>query len=241
MRDQIEDYWREAHLARRLRHRLHAAHRARSSSGRPAVTSSYYRENMYSPMEIEDAEYQSKPMNCPFHITMYKTAACVSYRELPLRLAELGTVYRYERSGVLHGLLRVRGFTQDDAHLFCRRTRSTTRSTRVLDFSLEILSTFGFTEFEIYLSTRPDEVRRRPTRTGRRPRTRCDDALAEARAAVQGGRGRGRVLRPEDRHQDQGLRWGARGSARRSSSTSTCPSASTSSTSARTAASTGRA
>jgi threonyl-tRNA synthetase len=110
---------------------------------------------MYSPMEIDGIEYEIKPMNCPFHIHVYKTSLR-SYKELPVRYAELGTVYRYERSGVLHGLLRVRGFTQDDAHIFCREDQIEDEILNVLDFTLFILKIFGFDHYDIYLSTRPE-------------------------------------------------------------------------------------
>ncbi|HEX6305326.1 MAG TPA: threonine--tRNA ligase, partial [Anaerolineales bacterium] len=118
----------------------------------------WYRENMYSPLDIEGQQYYLKPMNCPFHIHIYKSQLR-SYRDLPLRYAEWGTVYRYERSGVLHGLMRVRGFTQDDAHLFCRPDQMPEEIDRVLDFSLNILRAFGFKDFQAYLSTRnPDKA-----------------------------------------------------------------------------------
>lgn len=113
----------------------------------------WYRENMYSPLDIEGQQYYLKPMNCPFHIQIYRSRLR-SYRDLPLRYAEWGTVYRYERSGVLHGLMRVRGFTQDDAHLFCRPDQMPEEIDRVLDFSLNILRAFGFKDFQAYLSTR---------------------------------------------------------------------------------------
>jgi threonyl-tRNA synthetase len=113
----------------------------------------WYQENMYSPVEIEGQQYYLKPMNCPFHIQIFKSQTR-SYRDLPLRYAEWGTVYRYERSGVLHGLLRVRGFTQDDAHLFCRPDQMPEEIDRVLNFSLNILRAFGFRDFLAYLSTR---------------------------------------------------------------------------------------
>jgi len=116
----------------------------------------WFKENMYSPLEIEGQEYYLKPMNCPFHIMIYKSRLR-SYRELPLRFAEWGTVYRYERGGVLHGLLRVRGFTQDDAHLFCRPDQMPEEIDRVLNFCLFILRSFGFTDFQAYLSTRNPE------------------------------------------------------------------------------------
>jgi len=113
----------------------------------------WYRENMYAPLDIEGQQYYLKPMNCPFHVQIYKSHTH-SYRDLPLRFAEWGTVYRYERSGVLHGLLRVRGFTQDDAHLFCRPDQMPGEIDRVLHFSLNILRAFGFKDFQAYLSTR---------------------------------------------------------------------------------------
>ena len=116
----------------------------------------WYEENMYAPLEIEGQRYYLKPMNCPFHVQIYKSRLR-SYRDLPLRFAEWGTVYRYERSGVLHGLLRVRGFTQDDAHLFCRPDQMPEEIDEVLQFSLNILRAFGFKEFQAYLSTRNPE------------------------------------------------------------------------------------
>jgi threonyl-tRNA synthetase len=116
----------------------------------------WYEENMYAPLEIEGQRYYLKPMNCPFHVQIYKSRLR-SYRDLPLRFAEWGTVYRYERSGVLHGLLRVRGFTQDDAHLFCRPDQMPQEIDEVLQFSLNILRAFGFKEFQAYLSTRNPE------------------------------------------------------------------------------------
>ncbi len=113
----------------------------------------WYKENMYAPLEIEGVQYYLKPMNCPFHIQIYKSRLR-SYRDLPLRFAEWGTVYRYERSGVLHGMMRVRGFTQDDAHLFCRHDQMQEEIDRVLQFSLNLLRSFGFVDFNLYLSTR---------------------------------------------------------------------------------------
>lgn len=115
-----------------------------------------YRENMYSAIEVEGQNYYIKPMNCPFHLNIYNSKTR-SYRELPIRYAEMGTVYRYERSGVLHGLLRVRGFTQDDAHHFCRPDQMPDEIDFVLNFCLHILRSFGFTEFTAYLSTKPEK------------------------------------------------------------------------------------
>ena len=116
----------------------------------------FYQDSMYSPMDIDGQEYYIKPMNCPFHILIYKDALR-SYRDLPIRYAEWGTVYRYERGGVLHGLLRVRGFTQDDAHHFCRPDQMPEEIDFTLNFCLHILRSFGFNDFNAYLSTRPGE------------------------------------------------------------------------------------
>lgn len=116
----------------------------------------FYKDSMYAPLDIDGQEYYLKPMNCPFHVQIFKSSVR-SYRDLPLRFAEWGTVYRFERSGVLHGLTRVRGFTQDDAHLFCRPDQMPPEIDRVLDFSLSLLRDFGFTEFHLALSTRPEK------------------------------------------------------------------------------------
>jgi threonyl-tRNA synthetase len=123
----------------------------------------YYQDSMYAPMDVEGQDYYIKPMNCPYQILIYKSNIR-SYRELPLRWAELGTVYRFERSGVLHGLLRVRGFTIDDAHIICRPDQVEDEILGVYDFSLGMLRAFGFEEFAIYLSTRPDKAIGTPER-----------------------------------------------------------------------------
>jgi len=115
-----------------------------------------YRENMYSPIKIDEEEYMLKPMNCPFHVKIYQSKIR-SYKDLPLQLAELGTVYRYEKSGVLHGLTRVRGFTQDDAHIICEPGQLSTEVTKLLKSGLKMLKTFGFKDYDIYLSTRPEK------------------------------------------------------------------------------------
>jgi threonyl-tRNA synthetase len=116
----------------------------------------FYKENLYSPIKIDDEEYLLKPMNCPFHVKVYNSKIR-SYRELPLRFAELGTVYRYERSGVLHGLTRVRGFTQDDAHSICEPDQATEEVTKLVKDGVRMLKTFGFKDYEIYLSTQPEK------------------------------------------------------------------------------------
>src|SRR5271156_1930141 len=112
----------------------------------------FYSQNMFTPMELDDADYRMKPMNCPFHILIYKNSP-KSYRDLPVRYAELGNVYRYERSGTMHGLLRVRGFTQDDAHIFCTPEQVEDEVVACVDFAQIVLNTFGFTEFKVELST----------------------------------------------------------------------------------------
>ncbi|MFL5732268.1 MAG: threonine--tRNA ligase [Chloroflexia bacterium] len=155
MRVLIENVWREEHLKHGY-DIVFSPHIGKSWLWETSGHLGFYRENMYDPMDVDGQEYFIKPMNCPFHIMMYKTKRR-SYRELPLRWAELGTVYRYERSGVLHGLLRVRGFTQDDAHIFCRPDQVEEEIKRVLDFTMHIFNIMGFHEFEVYLSTRPDK------------------------------------------------------------------------------------
>jgi threonyl-tRNA synthetase len=151
----IENFWTEEHQRAGYK-LLYTPHIAKLDLWRKTGHLDFYSENMYSPIEIEGIEYEIKPMNCPFHIAIYKSRLR-SYRDLPVRFAELGTVYRYERSGVLHGLLRVRGFTQDDAHIFCREDQLKDEIQKVLDLTLFILKTFGFSDYDIYLSTRPEK------------------------------------------------------------------------------------
>ena len=156
IRSLIEDHWREAHR-RGGYEQVFSPHIAQRTLWETSKHVDFYAESMYSPMDIDGRPYQLKPMNCPFHILIYKDRLR-SYRELPVRLAELGTVYRYERSGVLHGLLRVRGFTQDDAHIFCRPDQIEEEIGKVVDFSMEMFRTFGFDEVSIYLSTKPEKA-----------------------------------------------------------------------------------
>ena len=153
VRKLIEDYWRDQHLANGYE-LLCTPHIAKKDLWSTSGHLDFYSENMFQPMEVEGAEYLLKPMNCPFHMLIYKSRVR-SYRELPIRWAELGTVYRYERSGVLHGLIRVRGFTQDDAHIICTREQLVDETKRVLDFVVKVLKHFGFAEYEIFLSTKP--------------------------------------------------------------------------------------
>ncbi|MCS7200183.1 MAG: threonine--tRNA ligase [Caldimicrobium sp.] len=151
----IEDFWKEEHLKRDY-HLVYTPHIALRDLWKTSGHLDFYSDNMYPPMELENRAYQLKPMNCPFHIYIYNQKRR-SYRDLPLRLCELGTVYRFERSGVLHGLLRVRGFTQDDAHIFCREDQLEDELIRVLDLVIYFLKLFGFQEYQIYLSTRPEK------------------------------------------------------------------------------------
>ncbi|MFG6093745.1 threonine--tRNA ligase [Leptothoe sp. ISB3NOV94-8A] len=153
MRLLIEDYWRQAHLQGGYE-LLYTPHIANRDLWQTSGHLDFYQENMFEQMAVEAQQYQLKPMNCPFHVLTYQHQLH-SYRELPIRWAELGTVYRYERSGVLHGLMRVRGFTQDDAHIFCLPEQVTEEILGVLNLTEQILSDFGFTDYEVNLSTRP--------------------------------------------------------------------------------------
>ncbi len=151
----IEDFWKKEHIKRGYQF-LYTPHIARVDLWKISGHWDFYRENMFSPMEVDKGQYMVKPMNCPFHIMVYKSKMR-SYRDLPIRYAELGTVYRYEKSGVLHGLLRVRGFTQDDAHLFVTPEQLEDEIIGVLDFTKFMIETFGFDKYNIYLSTRPEK------------------------------------------------------------------------------------
>ena len=175
MRVAIEDFWRREHFKNGYEI-LYTPHIGKSWLWETSGHLGFYKGNMYSPMEIDNQDYIIKPMNCPFHIMIYKNRGR-SYRDLPLRWAELGTVYRYERSGVLHGLLRVRGFTQDDAHIFCTPEQIEGEIREVLRFSLQIWKTFGFKDIKAYLATRPAESVGEPER--------WDQALESLRKAVE--------------------------------------------------------
>jgi threonyl-tRNA synthetase len=156
IRKEMEDWMREEYL-RRGYSLVCTPHVARRQLFYTSGHEGYYSNNMFDAMELDDAEYRLKPMNCPGHILIYKDSL-KSYRDLPVRLGELGTVYRYERSGVMHGLMRVRGFTQDDAHIFCTPDQIENEIGGCLDFALEVLKDFGFTEFQTELSTwNPDD------------------------------------------------------------------------------------
>lgn len=155
LRRLIEDFWKDEHY-RHDYELLYTPHIARQDLWKTSGHLDFYSENMYSSMDIDEVKYQLKPMNCPFHIGIFNSEKR-SYRELPIRWCELGTVYRYERAGALHGLLRVRGFTQDDAHIFCRPDQLEDEVGNILNLTLHILRSFGFNEYDIYLSTRPEK------------------------------------------------------------------------------------
>ncbi len=152
----IEDFWRREHFKGGYE-LLYTPHIGRAHLWETSGHLGFYRASMYAPMEIDEAQYFIKPMNCPFQIQIYK-AQKRSYRELPLRWAELGTVYRYEKAGVLHGLLRVRGFTQDDAHIICTPDQVAAEIRRALTFAIDMWRTFGFTDISAFLATRPAEA-----------------------------------------------------------------------------------
>ena len=175
IRSVIEEYWRQAHLDGGYE-LLYSPHIGRAGLWDTSGHLGFYKESMYAPMEIDENEYFVKPMNCPFHIKIYQTHKR-SYRELPLRWAELGTVYRYEKAGVLHGLLRVRGFTQDDAHIFCTTEQVEEEIARAVRFAIEMWRTFGFEEITAYLATRPDKAVGDPAR--------WDQATASLEAALE--------------------------------------------------------
>lgn len=155
IRSQIERFWIDEHLKHGYE-LLYTPHIAKADIWARSGHLDFFSDYMYAPMDVDGTEYRIKPMNCPGHIFIYKSRSR-SYRELPIRWAELGTVYRYERSGVLHGLLRVRGFTQDDAHLFCTPEQLEEEICGVVEFTRFILGSFGFHDYEVYLSTRPEK------------------------------------------------------------------------------------
>jgi threonyl-tRNA synthetase len=151
IRKEMEDWMRDEYLKRGYS-LVFTPHVARTDLWKTSGHAGYYAQNMFTPMELDDAEYRMKPMNCPFHILIYRDSL-KSYRDLPVRLGELGTVYRYERSGVMHGLLRVRGFTQDDAHIFCTPEQIEDEVVGCIDFALAVLKTYGFDQYQVELST----------------------------------------------------------------------------------------
>ncbi len=156
IRLEIENYWREAHLQNGYE-LLYSPHMGKSWLWETSGHLGFYKDSMYSGMKVDEQDYFIKPMNCPFHIMIYKSQLR-SYRDLPLRWAELGTVYRYEKSGVLHGLLRVRGFTQDDAHIFCTHEQIESEIIEVVRFAMMVWKAFGFSQLKFYVSTKPEKA-----------------------------------------------------------------------------------
>ena len=153
VRSVIEDFWRREHF-RSGYELLYTPHIGRANLWETSGHLGFYAEGMFAPMEVDGGDYYIKPMNCPFHIQTFQSEMR-SYRDLPVRYAELGTVYRYEKSGTLHGLMRVRGFTQDDAHIFCTPEQVEGEIVSAVNFALRVLRTFGFDEISAYLSTKP--------------------------------------------------------------------------------------
>jgi len=151
----IETYWKDRHIEAGYS-LVYTPHIGKSDLWWTSGHLGFYNDSMYSPMQIDEQDYIIKPMNCPFHINIYKSTKR-SYRELPVKYAELGTVYRYERSGTLHGLMRVRGFTQDDAHIFCTPEQLLEEVEKIIEFSIDMLHAFGFYDFQIYLATKPEK------------------------------------------------------------------------------------
>ena len=196
IRKLMEDYSRAEHEKAGYQF-VWTPHLAKSTLYETSGHLEWYADGMYPPMEMEGATYYPKPMNCPMHILIYQ-ARQRSYRELPIRLFEFGTVYRFERSGVLNGLLRVRGITQDDAHIFCTPEQLAPELADLLAFVLRILRAFGLTEFEAELATRPDKFVGDPAEWDLATEA-LRQALETAAHPVRGGGGGGCVLRAEDR------------------------------------------
>ena len=177
----MEDYWAEKHRQGEYE-RVYTPHIGKANLWETSGHLNWYKDGMYSAIQIEDQAYYLKPMNCPFHVQIFRSRAR-SFRDLPMRLAEFGTVYRYERSGTLHGLLRVRGFTQDDAHLFCRPDQMSAEIERVLEFSLSVLRDFGFKDFDMELSVRDPNNLAKYAGTEENWQM-AEEALASAMAAI---------------------------------------------------------
>ncbi len=155
MRHLIESHWKNRHIKSGYS-MVNTPHIGRADLWNTSGHLGFYNDSMYAPMVVDEQDYYIKPMNCPFHIAIYKSQKR-SYKELPLKYCELGTVYRYERSGVLHGLMRVRGFTQDDAHIICTPDQLMSEIEKTVEFSISMLNDFGFKDFQIYLSTKPEK------------------------------------------------------------------------------------
>jgi threonyl-tRNA synthetase len=190
----VENFWSEEHEANGYEF-VYTPHIGKAQLWETSGHLGFYKENMYAPVDIEGQQYYLKPMNCPFHVYIYKNSIR-SYRDLPMRYAEEGTVYRYERSGVLHGLMRVRGFTQDDAHHFCRPDQMPGEIDFVLNFSLHILRSFGFSEIQAYLSTKPEKSVGEPERW-LAAEAALEDSLKRAGVTYEVDRGGGAFYGPK--------------------------------------------
>ena len=201
IRQVMEDYSRRRHIAAGYQY-VSTPHVTKAELFETSGHLGWYKDSMFPPMELDGQIYYNKPMNCPMHILIYQSRGR-SYRELPLRLAEFGTVYRYEKSGVVHGLTRARGFTQDDSHIFCTPEQLAPELASLLDFVVGLLRDFGLTEFEAELSTRPGEVRRGAGGVGR-GRGGPAARPGSVRAGLHRGRGRRCLLRAQDRRARQG-------------------------------------
>ena len=193
VRQVIETFWREEHVREGYDY-LYTPHLAKLDVWRRSGHTEFY-DAMFPPLESDEIEYEIKPMNCPFHIMVYNSKQR-SYRDLPIRYAELGTVYRYERSGVLHGLLRVRGFTQDDAHIFCRGDQLEEEIIKAVRFAKHFFTAFGFQEYDIYLSTRPEKYVGR-LEDWNKAETALEQALKDADFAYKVDRGAGVFYGPK--------------------------------------------
>jgi threonyl-tRNA synthetase len=194
VRKLVEDYWNDQHEQSGYDF-VYSPHIGKAQLWETSGHLNFFRENMYAPLEIDDQQFYLKPVNCPFHLQIYKSHTR-SYRELPIRYAEKGTVYRYERSGVLQGLLRVRGFTQDDAHHFCRPDQMPAEIDFVLDFCLNMLRAFGFKDFKAYLSTKPDKAAGDPA-AWRSAESALEDSLKRAEIAYEVDPGGGAFYGPK--------------------------------------------
>jgi len=155
IRKEIEDFWKKKHEEKGYQ-LIYSPHIGNAKIWKISGHLNFYQEHLYSPIKIDNEQYLLKPMNCPFHIFVYQSRIR-SYKDLPIKFCELGTVYRYEKSGVLHGLTRVRGFTQDDAHIFCAPADLDSELVKIINFAVDLLKIFGFQNYEVYLSTRPDK------------------------------------------------------------------------------------
>ena len=195
----IEEFWKKEHLKRGYDF-VYTPHIARAHLWETSGHLSFYKDGMYSGMMIDEEEYRIKPMNCPFHVLIYKSQLR-SYRELPIRYFELGTVYRYERSGVLHGLLRVRGFTQDDAHIICTPEQIEDEVKGCLDFALFLMKTFGYEDFKVDVSVRDPNNTEKFMGSDEQwqiAEGSLEKRFGQPRASPTAGRRRRGLLRPED-------------------------------------------